>query len=183
MLRKGRVNLRKVELITPSPSLYLDLIKRSPGHHHLNLKCRPCPAKGKAGDSRCKVVSGKIATQKPSTSSSTSESCPPCGCQKCPDNKMYANSVTNYCKATESETCSNKPKVHCLVVCESVSRCETLDFDRSQVSCGCACQKCPDENYYQATGNYTSSQPLNSEQQGKCPSVLHPLQQSQNLCS
>jgi len=158
------------------------MIKKSPAHQS-KTKCRACPAKGKAGDSRCTLMSDKNVVQ---DSSSSKENCPPCGCQKCPDNKMYANSVTNYCNASESTSC--KPasaKFHCLIACPSDSRCQTLDYDKSQVACGCACQKCPDGNYYKGTTDYTSpnTKALTSEQQGECPNVVHPIQEPKDMCS
>jgi hypothetical protein len=159
-------------MLTPSSSLTAELSAR---------KCRACPAVGIAGDSRCKVLSASDLETDPSSTSA--HACPTCGCQECPDLKLYSNGVTDYCKASPSTQCVKPARFHCLIACPSDKRCTTLDFDRDAFACACACQKCPDGQYYQTASNYTAATALTLKQQEACPNVVHPVVKAHDLCT
>lgn len=152
------------------------MIKR--GHHPLKRAQTVCAQNDQPGDERCsKMSSSPLQLSSPGGDSL-------CGCQKCPDQQTYDNSVQDYCKAQPSTLCPSKQRVQCRLVCASDPRCKTMQFDHSEVGCACACQVCPDKQYYQATANYTSPDAvaLTSAQQSQCPDVLHPVKQARDLC-
>lgn len=142
-----------------------------------STKCVPCPAQGQTGDSRCKLSSNNSVN-------STISGCPSCGCQKCPDGKIYANAAKDYCLATPSNSCGPKPT--CRIACLRDDRCTSLAYDDdlnpNAISCLCACQKCPDRKIY-ATSDYEKDQALTIEEEKQCPHVRYPVQPIKDLCS
>lgn len=137
-------------------------------------KCPKCPGEGKVGDTRCRLISTASKID-PTTG------CPSHGCQKCPDDKIYARAITDYCAAEPSTTCE-RPRYKCLIACPIDSRCSPMEFDRDEVACGCPCLKCPDGKFYSPTRDYMAAKALTRRQRQQCPNALHPIRPSVNLC-
>ncbi|PWN33989.1 uncharacterized protein FA14DRAFT_161577 [Meira miltonrushii] len=74
-----------------------------------------------------------------------------------------------------SQDCgSPQTNYRCLFVCPMDSSCQQLGFNRSELSCGCHCQLCPDHKYYGPVQNYKNSKPLTDDQRKGCPDVVYP---------
>lgn len=150
------------------------------------VTCTPCPENGVAGDNRCTIQLSLYPVKQGSKATTEKvPSCPDCGCQTCPDEKVYDREVTDYCQATPSTKCS---QINLLNICKFTCpadyfHCQTLEWDRTSGGCGCGCQKCADNQYYGPTSNYLTAKPLTDTELQKCPHIKHPKKEPVDLCS
>lgn len=90
---------------------------------------------------------------------------------KLEENNLLSNRDEN---TKSSSFCGKQPGIICLIYCATDPSCEVLGFNRTEVSCGCPCQKCKNEKVYGATNNHTKANPLTPVERNKCLDITHP---------